>query len=207
MTLNKLLVGIVLVLSLLAASIGTPQQSEVNVPEIAALIESEQDHITPLELAEQLYAGKKIRLIDLRDSSLHALNTIADAENMTLQELLNGGIKRNEVVVLYSEGGIHASQAWMLLKMKYYDSVYTLLGGFAGWKEEILYPTLKIDSTYGGINYIRRRKALSYFFGGEPNILSAETALPKTARQKQQPPNPIPLIKFQKEEEKLRDQC
>lgn len=207
MSFNKILASIALILAILTALIGTPQRNEVNTDEIALLIENEKDHITPVELAEQIFAGKKIRLIDLRDSSSFAQQHIFNSENLSIRQVVNGGIKRNENVVLYSEGGIHASQAWTLLKMKHFDSVYTLLGGFNGWKEEILYPILKTDALNKEKNYLARRKALSYFFGGEPRFLIKESKKEKINLQNKIPLQQIPQVQFQKEEEKLRNGC
>ena len=126
---------------------------------------------------------------------------------MTLQELLNGGIKRNVVVVLYSDGGIHASQAWILLKTQRFDSIFTLLGGFTGWKNEILYPVIQEGKTKEEREIAERRKNLSRYFGGEPIIVSKkEASATKRPAIKQAVPS-TPPIKFLKEEEKLRDQC
>lgn len=206
MSLNKILASIALILALLAAYIGTPLQDTVNIDEIATLIETEKDHIAPLELAEQIHAGKKIRLIDLRDSALYNQQHIFNSEKMSVQQLLNGGIKRNENVVLYSEGGIHASQAWILLKMKRFDSVFTLHGGYSGWKKEILYPELRAGVTEEDMKIFEQRKKLSLFFGGEPKIILGKSLKKKSGPQKIIPQQ-IQPPKFQKEEEKLRDQC
>ena len=207
MSLNKILSLSALILAIFAAFVGSPRHNDINVNEIAALVETEKNHITPIELAENIIAGKKIRLIDLRDSTEYSQEHIEHAERMSLQTLVNGGIKRNEIVVIYSEGGIHASQAWILLKTQRYDSVYTLLGGFTGWKEEILYPTIRSNATEEEKKYFERRKTASLFFGGVSKIISKgsikKNFSPKTKPlQKQTTP-----VKFQKEEEKLRDQC
>jgi rhodanese-related sulfurtransferase len=207
MSLNKILASIALVLALLAAFIGIPRRDDLNLDEIASLIETEKDHITPLELAEQIHSGKQIRLIDLRDSVSYVQQHIFNSERMSVLQLLNDGIRRNEIVVLYSEGGIHASQAWILLKMKHYDSVTTLLGGFSGWKGEILYPELKAGATEVEKRNVERRRMLSLFFGGEPIIIPEEMSKKNTihhnqSRQKQKPP-----VRVRKEEEKLRFQC
>ena len=207
MTLNKILASIALILALLAAFIGIPRRDDRNLDEIGLLIETEKDHITPLELAELIHSGNKIRLIDLRDSVSYIQQHIFNSEKMAVLQLLNDGIKRNENVVLYSEGGIHASQAWILLKMKHYDSVHTLLGGFIGWKEEILYPELKAAATEAGKKNFERRKTLSLFFGGEPMVISQETSKKKSVRQNQSPQKHKPPVKVKKEEEKLRSQC
>ncbi len=206
MTSNKILASLALVLAILAAFIGSPFRNDMDVNTIATMIETEQDHVTPLEVAEQLYAGKKIRLIDLRDSSSFAQQHIFNSENLSIQQVVNGGIKRNEHIVLYSEGGIHASQSWILLKLKHFDSFYTLLGGFAGWKEEILYPTLKAEATSEEKEKLERRKMLSLFFGGEPKIISRDISKRKAVRQKKSLQEQNPPVQL-KEEDKLRYQC
>lgn len=205
MFLNKLLASIAILLALLAAFIGTPQPDDGDLSAIAALIENEQDHIDPLELAEQLIAGKKIRLIDLRDSAEFINGRIANAERMTISQLLNGALKRNETIVLYSEGGIHASQGWMMLKVKRYDSVVTLLGGYNGWKEMVLHPKLQKENPE-----IERRALISRYFGGEPVVVSAIKAKNAVVR-KQTPVNQhtpaFRPLSVPPEEERLRDGC
>lgn len=203
----KILASIALILALLAAFVGTSERNSVDLEEIARLIETESDHITPLELAEQILSGKKIRLIDLRDSAAHAQRHIFNSELLSLSELMNGKVKRNETIILYSAGGIHASQAWMLLKMKRYDSVYTLLGGFAGWNNEILYPTLLETASNEEKHTFERKKMLSHFFGGEPKIVSLSKVKKKPIQRKQHPAQQQSPVNFQKEDDKLRDGC
>lgn len=207
MSLNKILASIALIFAVAAAFISIPSRGDPNLDEIARLIETEKDHITPLELAEQIHSGKKIRLIDLRDSVSHFHHNIFYSELLSIQQLLNNGIKRNEIVVLYSEGGIHASQAWILLKIQNYDSVYTLLGGFSGWKEEILNPKLSTGGTEEEKKDVERRKTLSLFFGGEPLIISEEISRKNSIRQNQSLQKQKPLPEPKKEEEKLRFRC
>ncbi|MBI5216641.1 MAG: rhodanese-like domain-containing protein [Ignavibacteriae bacterium] len=207
MSLNKILASVALTLALLAAIIGLPKRDDPRLEEIALLIQSEEDHITPLELAEQIFSGKKIRLIDIRDSVSHFEEHIPKSELMTLQQLLNNEMQKNELTVIYSEGGIHASQAWMLMKMKDYDSIYTLLGGYNGWKETILNPKLHAGKTEEEKTEFERRKTLCRFFGGEPIIIT-EKIIPeqKPVRSKPKPPQKIQPKKL-KEEEDLRFQC
>ena len=205
MFLNKLLASIAFLLALLAAFVGTPQPHDSDLTAIAAQIENELDHIDPLELAEQLVAGKKIRLIDLRDSAAFVNGRIAGAERMTLPQLLNGAVKRNEKIVLYSEGGIHASQGWMMLKMKRYDSVVTLLGGYNGWKEVVLNPKLQKEHPE-----FERRTMISRLFGGEPVMISnggvKKLPVRKPTTAKQAAPTAPPVI-IPREEDRLRDGC
>lgn len=207
MPLNKLLAAVALTLALAAAFIGSPLRKDSDLPAIARLIESEEDHITPLELAEQLSAGKKVRLIDLRDSVSYNLRHIFNAERMTIEQVVNGGVKRNETVVLYSEGGTHASQAWVLLKTKNFETVLTLLGGFTGWSDVILSPVLKADASDEEKKEFEHCKALSLFFGGVPAIEKIGSGKKKSAGSKPLQIKTNPPIQFKKEEEKLRGQC
>ncbi len=206
MTLNTLLASFGLILALLAAIVGEPERDDSTLEEIALLIQSEEDHMTPLELAEQLYSGKKIRLIDIRDSVSHVEQHIFNSELMSIQQLLKNEIRKNELTVLYSEGGIHASQAWMLMKMKHYDSVYTLLGGFNGWKEIVLNPKLHAGKTEEERREFERRRTLSRFYGGEPIIITEEIPEKKSIRPKQKSRQNNQHQKL-KEEEDLRFHC
>jgi rhodanese-related sulfurtransferase len=207
MTLNKALAFTAIILALFAALIGVPKRGDRVLSETARLIDAEGDHITPVELAEQIRSGRQIRLIDLRDSASFEQQHIVHAELMTVQQLLENGLNRNEYAVLYSEGGIHASQAWILLRMKHFDSVYTLLGGFTGWKEEILSPKLAAGATEAEKQEVELRKMLSMFFGGEPAVTPRDTTKNIRAVQNQSPTRQHPQSKAKKEEEKLRREC
>ncbi|MBI2427288.1 MAG: rhodanese-like domain-containing protein [Ignavibacteriales bacterium] len=205
MTLNKILVSIAIILGAGAAIIGSPTRNNDDLSQIAKMIETERDHITPIELAVTMKEGKKkIRIIDLRDSVSFYSYHIPGARLMTLDELLNSEVKRNETVVLYSQGGTHASQAWVLLRMKKFDSVFTLLGGLTGWEQEILFPVIRPDASDDERKLLERKKELSIYFEGTPQIIS------KTPMKKNQPKKIVPLQQPQnnyKEEERLREGC
>ena len=205
MSLNKILVSIALILGMGAAIIGSPTPDNDDLSHIAQLIESEQDHVTPYELASTMKKGKKqIRIIDLRDSvSFHSYH-IPGAYRMTLDELLNGGVKRNEYIILYSQGGTHASQAWVLLKTKRFDSVFSLLGGLTGWGQEILFPVLKPDAADDEKELFEQKRELSIYFGGTPQIFSKNP--PKKNPSKKVLPHQQPQNNY-KEEERLREGC
>jgi hypothetical protein len=81
---------------------------------------------------------------------------------------LASNLTRNERIVLYSDGGIHAAQAWMLLKARKYGSVYTLRGGLEGWKDEVLFPVVVPSTAEPERNATERKGAVSRFFGGQP---------------------------------------
>jgi rhodanese-related sulfurtransferase len=207
MTFNRILAAVALLLAGGALIVRTPERNAYSDPSsLAALIETEKDHIEPLELARSIKEGKqKIQLIDLRDSTVFAQYHIPGARLMTLTTLVNGGVHRNENIVIYSQGGTHAAQAWVILKTKNFPNVRTLLGGMSGWKEEILYPQLSPDADDAAKHNFEERKTLSLFFGGQPKTAPSHSGTP----QRQKPPSDggQPPPKFEKEEDKLRETC
>ncbi|HUL80395.1 MAG TPA: rhodanese-like domain-containing protein, partial [Vicinamibacteria bacterium] len=80
---------------------------------------------------------------------------------------------RTDKVVLYGDGGIHAAQAWMVLKGKGYTSVYTLLEGLDAWKESVLFPVLPASATPEQQAQFERAAQLARFFGGQPRAAAA----------------------------------
>ena len=107
--------------------------------ELALVVEQEVDHVTAPELAAWIVEGRAdYRLIDLRSAAEYATYHIPTAENVLLSDLVDYPLLRTEKVVLYSEGGIHSAQAWMLLRAQGHESAYMVLGGLDAWKDEVL---------------------------------------------------------------------
>jgi len=139
------------------------------------------DHVTAGELAGWIVAGRAdYRLIDLRSEGEYAEYHIPTAENVTLTLLPDASIGANEKVVLYSEGGIHASQAWMLMRAKGFKSVYALKGGLEQWKDEVLFPSLAENATPRERARFERAVALARFFGGSPRTGGTQLAAAPT---------------------------
>jgi rhodanese-related sulfurtransferase len=116
------------------------------------------------------------RLIDLRSEKEYGEYHIPTAENVTLSALPDASLQPTERVVLYSEGGIHASQAWMLMRAKGLKSVYTLKGGLDQWKDDVLFPTLAENATPQEKARFERSAAMARFFGGSPRTGGPQTA-------------------------------
>lgn len=129
-----LLAGLLGLLALVAGNPFRDQKVTIDLKELARAIESENDHIGADQLAEWIMLKSPVRVIDLRDSVSFATYHIPTAECITMEKLLEESASKNEKLVLYSEGGIHAAQAWMLLKAKGHTNVYTLKGGLEAWK-------------------------------------------------------------------------
>ncbi len=207
MTSNRLLATVALLLAGGALIVGTPERNIYSDPSLlAALIETERDHIEPLELARSIKdETQRIQLIDLRDSMTFGRYHIPGARLMTLTMLINGSVHRNENIVIYSQGGTHAAQAWVLLKAKNYPNVRTLLGGMNSWNEEILFPKLRPDADDIEKKKFEEKKALSLFFGGQPQVDPAPSR--RATQHKPSPHENQPTPKFEKEEERLRLTC
>jgi rhodanese-related sulfurtransferase len=182
LSLNQKLAAGALALGLLAL-FARPNRGNVvtmDVKELASIIDKEGDHVTAGELGGWIVAGHSdYRLIDLRSDKEYAEYHIPTAENVTLTALPDASLLANEKVVLYSEGGIHASQAWMLLRAKGFRNVYTLKGGLDQWKEDVLFPTLAENATPQDRARFERAAALAKFFGGAPQTGATQTAAAK----------------------------
>jgi rhodanese-related sulfurtransferase len=152
----------------------------MDVKELATIIDKEGDHVTASDLAGWIVAGRSdYRLIDLRSEKEYGEYHIPTAENVTLTALPDSSLLANEKVVLYSEGGIHASQAWMLLRAKGFKNAYTLKGGLDQWKEDVLFPALAESAPPQDRARFERAVALARFFGGSPRGGGPQTAAAK----------------------------
>jgi hypothetical protein len=204
---NRAFALVALLLAIGAFIVRSPERNASADPSLlAALIDSEMDHIEPGELARSIRDSTiRIQLIDLRDSTAFARYHIPGARLMTLAQLVNDGVHRNENIVIYSQGGTHASQAWVLLKAKSYPNVRTLLGGLNAWNEEILFPKLPSDPDEPGMKNFEEKKALSLFFGGQPQFDTARSGKPRP--QKPVPGGKKQVPKVEKERDRLRETC
>jgi len=159
-------------LGLVAAFAGSPYRGDrvtLDTIELANIVEREMDHVEAVELADWIIQGKTdYRLIDLGSEEEFGAYHIPGAENVTLTELPDYGLQRNEKIILYSGGGIHSAQAWFLLKAEGYKAVYILLGGLNAWKDTILFPYIPADPDPAQIVALEKMKEVSRFFGGSP---------------------------------------
>jgi rhodanese-related sulfurtransferase len=173
---TRVLAATALVLAVLAALAGTSGRSDapVDARGLAAEIEHEDDHVTALELAQWIRDRKPgLRVLDVRSDSEFAAYHIPSAERVPLTTLASLPAKGGETLVLYSEGGAHAAQGWVLLRANGHRDVYFLRGGLLDWMEDVMSPTLPTDTSR------TRVAALSRYFGGVPR--TGITPLPAAA--------------------------
>lgn len=167
----RIVVGALVALGLVAALAGDPYRGStvtVDTRELARLVGTKADHITPADLADRLVAGRNDwRLIDLREPAAFATYHIPGAENLPLASLDTAALRGDETYLLYGDGGTHAAQAWVLLKARGLK-VYSLLDGLDGWKEQVLYPALPEKPTAEQAAEVAKRKLVALHFGGKP---------------------------------------
>lgn len=146
--------------------------NETDFEKIAENINSRSDHITAEQLG-QLIIDKDpdFQIIDIRDQSEYQKFHIQTAINIPLQTLFTNEnlefIDPERLVVLYSNGGTHAAQAWVLLQQMGYTNTTVLLGGLNYWVEVYSNPTppegVYADSEI--FNYQFRVSAGNYLMG------------------------------------------
>ncbi|MGB2868698.1 MAG: rhodanese-like domain-containing protein [Bacteroidota bacterium] len=207
MKINRSLALGALLLAALAMVVRNPREEHkvtLDLKSLAGLIESEKDHLTPGELAAALMdQGSHVRVVDIRDSTSFAAYHIPRAERVNLTALVESSFPQNDSVVVYSDGGIHAAQAWMLLVAKGEHNVYTLRGGLNAWEDSVLYPVISTAMSKGEGNRIMAR---ARFFGGEARMKKKGDVQTKpNVKPETKPQNPD--TKTPKEEEKIREVC
>jgi len=193
LSLNKKLGLFAFVLGFFALFAGSPyhaSEATVNAKALALIVEKEVDHVSVQTLADWIIQGKSdFRLIDLRHEKDFAEYHVPSAENVTPSGLDQSNLQRNEKIILYSDGGIHSAQAWMLLEAKGFKGVYILRGGLEEWKDQILFPRIPENPTAAQVVEFAKTKEVSKFFGGTPQSGgTAEAATPKLSMPKLEAP-------------------
>ena len=107
-------------LALFAAHRPSPDLSR-----LSKAIAREEDHVT----REELEKMRQVRLIDVRKKEEFAKGHVEKAENIPIENIASATFAPNETVVLLSEGGAHAAQAWVILQLRGYRNVFFLRNG------------------------------------------------------------------------------
>jgi len=156
------------VLALLA---GSPYP--LDVQRLATAVAREDDHVTAVELAAWLRAGKhRLRVVDVRTPPEFAIYHIPGAENVPIESLTAVPFPAEDTVVLYSEVGIHGAQAWVFLRALGHRRVYFLRNGLHEWLDDVMSPTIAEGAPADAQAAFDRVAELSRFFGGMPRKLT-----------------------------------
>ncbi|TAK67568.1 MAG: rhodanese-like domain-containing protein [Bacteroidetes bacterium] len=204
--LNIKLAVVALILASLALIVGNPKERShtvVDIKKLATTIEREEDHITADELADELMRpSTRWRIIDLRDSAAYLQYHIPNAERKALSQLVDEQLSQTDTIILYSDGGLHAIQAWMLLAAQGYRNIFSLRGGLNEWNTTIRFPVVSDTLAQEERNSLSAR---AKFFGGELRL--EEAALSPQKQITPQKKKEQPVKKLKKIDEGLRYEC
>jgi rhodanese-related sulfurtransferase len=177
-------VGVALVLGLAAAFAGTPDRARsarVDVESLARAVEHEDDHVTAIELAEWIRERRPgLRVVDIRSNDEFDALHIPTAERIPLSDLSKTPFRRDETIVLYSEGGAHAGQGWVFLRALGYTQVYFLRGGVREWLDDVMSPVIAPTATDSARKAFARVSDLSRYFGGSPRVGTGTASTPSS---------------------------
>jgi 3-mercaptopyruvate sulfurtransferase SseA len=92
-------------------------------------------------------------VLDLRTQREFDEYHVPNAELVPLEALMSERFARNETLVLISDGGAHAAQAWVFLRALGHEHVYFLRGGLAEWIADVMEPAHPTPVTryFGGM--------------------------------------------------------
>ncbi len=139
MTPDRWLAATALLLGGLAAIAGepyAPNSGQVDVNVLAQMIAREQDHVDAADLARWINEHKPgLRVVDLRSPEEFTQAHVPSAENLSLEQLGQARFADTDTVVLYSQGGTHAAQAWVLMRALGLRQVFFLSGGLDEWQK------------------------------------------------------------------------
>jgi len=172
-TTSRWLAATALVLGGLAAVAGPPSpaaRGEVDVTRLASMIVHEEDHVDAIDLARWIRDRKRgLRVIDVRSPEEFEAYRVPTAENVPLDQLTDAGFAPTDTVVLYSGGGAHAAQAWVLLRALGLRQVFFLSGGLDEWIADVMEPLLPDDATEEEKAAFAPVADVSRYFGGTPH--------------------------------------
>lgn len=169
--LSRLEVGALTLALAFAAVDGRNTRPPAEVASLAGVIEREEDHVDAVELATWIKDGKPgLRVIDLREGVDTGTYVIPGAELASLGDLSTLRVGAGELVVLYSDGGAHAAQGWVLLQLRGVRNARVLKDGMAAWEDDVLEPILPAGDDAKGRAERARVRALSLWFGGRPHV-------------------------------------
>ena len=162
------------------AGVGSrPSATPAQLRGVASEVVREADHVDAIELAGWIREGRRgLRVLDVSESVDTADYVIPGAEVVPIEQLSSLEIERGEFVVLYSEGGAHAAQAWVLMRMRGITDVRVLKDGMAAWEDDVMSPLIVPGLSGADSTRQALQRELSIWFGGTPRTSAVPSAVP-----------------------------
>src|SRR6185436_5618225 len=113
-----------------------------------------------------------LRIFDLRSAEEFGEYHVPTAKRAALEELVSMRFTPADTIVLVSDGGAHAAQAWVLLRASGTAHVYFLRGGLDEWLDDVMNP----------VGASAEVAALSRYFGGVPRSGAAPAPAANTVQ-------------------------
>ena len=162
----------------LAAITATPARVGTEVGELAREIATEADHVDAIVLADWIRIRRPgLRVLDVRTRAEFDEYHLPTAENAPLETIVAlqpSSASSGETVVLYSSGGAHAAQAWVLLRVLGHRNVFFLSGGLDEWMAEVMTPAIPDDPDLAATMPWSRIVDISLYFGGTPKAAAQD---------------------------------
>jgi len=151
-TAHRALAAIALVLGGLAPFAGSPYPpSTIDVRRLAKEVAREEDHVTAIQLANWIKERKRgLRVLDLRTKQEFDDDHVPGSELVSLEALVTKTrFAKDDTLVLISDGGAHAAQAWVFVRSLGHQRVYFLRGGMGEWRHDVLDPKTPLGRYFG----------------------------------------------------------
>jgi rhodanese-related sulfurtransferase len=144
-------------------------RGNIDVQRVAQLVEEEEDHVSAAELARWIKGrNESLQILDIRPDSEYAEFHIPGATRADLKQIATMPLDSSATYVLYSEGGAHAAQAWVLLQARGIQNTFFLPGGLYEWMTTVMNPRLPESSTRAERDSVL---AITQYFGGDLEIV------------------------------------
>ena len=176
LTLSRwILASAALVLGALAAIVGRPTPATIDVSGLAREIATEADHVDAIVLADWIRVRRpELRVLDVRTRAEFDEYHLPTAEHAPLEAIVGLRPSATETIVIYSAGGAHAAQAWVLLRALGHRNVFFLSGGLEEWMAEVMTPVIPDDPDLAATMPWSRIADVSHYFGGTPKSVAED---------------------------------
>jgi rhodanese-related sulfurtransferase len=126
--------------------------------------------VSAVALAEQIAAGRRPSVVDVRSRADFAVFHIPSASHATIRSLLQLDVPHTAPIVIYADGAARAVHAGTLLRARGYRDVAFVRDGVYEWLTRVHEPQLAVDATPAERADFDHRAALSRYFGGQPHV-------------------------------------